>query len=97
VLHRERLDGRKKRFHALPTRLEKLPDGTMVASGAASYLIAGGKMLQWSFAGYHKPSAPLNDAMLLTPPSTVRAFGAGYRPVLHPSARRVPFPLVGEG
>jgi hypothetical protein len=24
---------------------------------------------------------------LLTPPSTVRAFAAGYRPVLHPSAR----------
>jgi hypothetical protein len=29
---------------------------------------------------------PLSDAMLLTPPSTVRAFSAGYRPVLHPSA-----------
>ena len=58
----------------------------MVSSGEASYLIAGGKALQWSPAGYHGPSAPLSDAMLLTPPSTVRAFGAGYRPVLHPSA-----------
>ena len=27
----------------------------------------------------------LENAMLLTPPSTVRAFAAGYRPVLHPS------------
>ena len=87
VLHRERLDRRRKRLHALPKRLEKLPDGTMVASGDASYLIAGGKALQWSFAGYRKPSAVLKDAMLLTPPSTVRAFSAGYRPVLHPSAK----------
>jgi hypothetical protein len=28
----------------------------------------------------------IKDARLLTPPSTVRAFAAGYRPVLHPSA-----------
>jgi hypothetical protein len=27
------------------------------------------------------------DAKLLTPPSTVRAFAAGYRVVLHPSAK----------
>jgi hypothetical protein len=26
--------------------------------------------------------------MLLTPPSTLRALSAGYRPVLHPSAHR---------
>jgi len=86
VLDSERLAGGKKRLHALPMRLEKLPDGAMVSSGEASYLIAGGKALQWSPAGYNGPSAPLSDAMLLTPPSTVRAFGAGYRPVLHPSA-----------
>jgi hypothetical protein len=87
VLHRERLDRGRKRLHALPIPLEKLPDGVMVASGEASYLIAGGKALQWSFAGYRAPSVQVDDAMLLTPPSTVRAFSAGYRPVLHPSAR----------
>jgi hypothetical protein len=86
VLHRERLDRGRKRLHALPMRLDKLPDGTMVSSGAASYLIAEGRVLQWSPAGYRAPSAPISDAMLLTPPSTVRAFSAGYRPVLHPSA-----------
>ena len=86
VLHRERLDRGGKRLHALPMRLDKLPDGTMVASGTASYLIAQGSVLQWSPAGYRAPSAPISDAMLLTPPSTVRAFSAGYRPVLHPSA-----------
>ena len=87
VLHRERLERRQKRLHPLPTRLEKLPDGTLVASGEASFLIAGGRVLQWSFAGYREASAPVRDAMLLTPPSTVRAFSAGYKPVLHPSAQ----------
>ena len=33
-----------------------------------------------------KADGALDDAMLLTPPSTLRALGAGYRPVLHPSA-----------
>jgi hypothetical protein len=86
VLHRERLAGGKKRLHVLPMPLEKLPDGAMVASREASYLVAQGRALQWSPAGYRESSAPLGEAMLLTPPSTVRAFSAGYRPVLHPSA-----------
>jgi hypothetical protein len=86
ILHRERLDRRRKRLHALPMPLEKLPEGTMVSSGEASYLIVRGTPLPWSPAGYRAASHPVKDAMLLTPPSTVRAFGAGYRPVLHPSA-----------
>ena len=40
VLHRERLQGGKKRLHALPMPLEKLPDGAMVQAGGESYLIA---------------------------------------------------------
>ena len=86
VLHRERLDRSRKRLHPLPMRLEKLPDGAMLQSGAESYLIAQGQALQWSFAGYRKAETAINDAMLLTPPSTLRAFAAGYRPLLHPSA-----------
>jgi hypothetical protein len=86
VLHRERLDRGRKRLHPLPMRLEKLPDGAMLQSGAESYLIAQGQALQWSFAGYRKAPGSIPDAMLLTPPSTLRAFAAGYRPLLHPSA-----------
>ncbi|MGH6739701.1 MAG: hypothetical protein ACREDY_11840, partial [Bradyrhizobium sp.] len=86
VLHRERLVGSKKRLHALPVPLEKLADGAMVRIGEQSYLIVRGRALQWSPAGYREASDPIKDAMLLTPPSTLRAFGAGYRPVLHPSA-----------
>ena len=67
-------------------RWEKLPDGAMLQGGAESYLVAQGRALRWSFAGYRAAGTPIKDAMLLTPPSTLRALGAGYRPLLHPSA-----------
>jgi hypothetical protein len=86
VLHRERLDSRNKRLHALPMPPEKLPDGAMVQAGAESYLIARGGALLWTWDGYREVSDALRDASLLTPPSTLRALAAGYRPVLHPSA-----------
>jgi hypothetical protein len=90
VLHRERLDRGKKRLHPLPMRLEELPDGTMLQSGAESYLIAEGRALRWSTAGYSSKATPsMTDAMLLTPPSTMRAFLAGYRPVLHVTAKEL--------
>jgi hypothetical protein len=86
VLHRERLDGRAKRLHALRMPVEKLPDGTMVQAGGESYLILKGRSLLWSFEGYREVATQPRDAVMLTPPSALRAFSAGYRPVLHPSA-----------
>ena len=86
VLHRERLAGGKKRLHPLPLPIEQLPDGAMVARDDKSYLIAQGRALRWSPAGYSRSNNELSGAMLLTPPSTVRALSADYRPVLHPSA-----------
>jgi hypothetical protein len=86
VLHRERLDGRNKRLHALPMALDELPDGAMVRQGTESYLMMQGRPLRWSLAGYREPQGAIESALLLTPPSTLRAFRAGYRPVLHPSA-----------
>ncbi|MBR1225914.1 MULTISPECIES: hypothetical protein [unclassified Bradyrhizobium] len=86
VLHRERLEKGKKRLHPLPMPVEKLPDGAMVQAGAESFLIMQGRGLQWLMAGYRQAGHAIADAMLLTPPSTLRALGAGYRPVLHPSA-----------
>jgi hypothetical protein len=85
VLHRERLDGRKKRLHPLDGTIEALPDGAMVWAAGESYLIMQGRALRWSFGGYTAVGAELHDAQLLTPPSTVRALRAGYRPVLHKS------------
>jgi hypothetical protein len=85
VLHAERLDGRKKRLHALPRAIDALPDGAMVQMAGESYLIARGRALLWSFDGYREVRG-ITNAVLLTPPSALRALAAGYRPVLHPSA-----------
>ena len=86
VLHRERLEGGKKRLHARTVPLKELPDGAMLQEGAESYLIVQGRALSWSPDGYRETRNTIDDAMLLTPPSTLRALNAGYRPVLHPSA-----------
>jgi hypothetical protein len=86
VLHRERLDRGRKRLHPSPMPLDMLPDGAMLQADGDSYLIAQGRLLKWSPAGYSEAAVALDDAKLLTPPSTLRAFCAGYRPVLHPSA-----------
>jgi len=85
VLHRERLDHGRKRLHALPAPVKDLPDGAMVQARDESYLIVLGRALLWSPAGYAEASDSIDDARLLTPPSTLRALRAGYRPVLHPS------------
>jgi hypothetical protein len=86
VLHRERFASGKK-LHPSPMRLDKLPDGAMVKAGEESFLIASGKPLRWSFAGYRKVEGLIGEVMLITPPSTVRAMAAGFQPVLHASAR----------
>ena len=86
VLHRERLDGGRKRLHPVPGPIERLPDGAMLQAGAESFLILQGRALPWSPAGYGASRASPGEAMLLTPPSTLRALSAGYRPELHPSA-----------
>ena len=79
MLHSERLDGRVKRVHPLPVPISELPDGAMIAAGGESYLVAKGDTWRWSFAGYSHVSVLLADAKLVTPPSIVNAFRAGYR------------------
>lgn len=87
VLHAERLDGTRKRLHPLASALDDLPDGTMLQSDDASYLVIEGRTRRWTPAGYEAASEADGSLMLLTPPSTIQALRAGYRPVLHPSAR----------
>ena len=86
TLHRERLDGVRKRRHELPMPPEQLPDGAMLQEGPQIYLILQGRALAWTPGGYHETDNEIEGALLLTPPSTLRALAAGYRPVLHPSA-----------
>jgi len=88
VLHRQRFASSKK-LHPLQTPLEKLPDGAMVRANDDGFLVARGRALKWSPSGYRKVEGKIGEAKLLTPPSIVRAFSAGYRPVIHPSAGEV--------
>ncbi len=85
-LHRERLDRGKKRLHPLTGPLAELRDGAMLQQGEESFLIVKGRPLLWSPAGYARAGHELQSPMLLTPPSTLRALSAGYRPALHPTA-----------
>jgi hypothetical protein len=86
VLHSERLQGGAKRIHALPDGSADLPDGSMIAARDQAFVMAVGRVLLWTAAGY----APVNQRFhadgLLTPPATLAALRAGYRPMLHPSA-----------
>jgi hypothetical protein len=86
TLHRERLDGGRKRRHELPMPPEQLPDGAMLQEGAQIYLVAQGRPLLWTAGGYREADPAMEGALLLSPPSTLRALSSGYRPVLHPSA-----------
>jgi hypothetical protein len=80
VLHRERVENRQKRLWR--ARLGDLPDGVMIARGGTAYAVRSGALLPWSFAGYGAPAPLEPDAVLdvLTPPSTVAALNAGYKP-----------------
>ena len=85
VLHGERLKGTAKRLHPLPGPISDLPCGVMLWADDDCYLKTDGGMFCWSPEGYHAVLTSPKDPRLLTPPSTVRALAAGYRPVLHPS------------
>lgn len=81
ILHRER-----PASGGCPPVLERdaiglLPDGAMVADGGQAFAIRDGAALAWHFSGYGEPEAPPARATLLTPPATVAALRAGYRPV----------------
>ncbi|PTM92171.1 hypothetical protein [Mycoplana dimorpha] len=86
ILHEQRLEGGSKRLHPLPVPLDRLPDGAMVAAGSSAYLVKGGVALLWDAEGYCRAGDPDRVDGLLTPPASLAALAAGYRPVLHPSA-----------
>jgi hypothetical protein len=90
ILHVERLGahGVKATYRA---PLSALPEGTFVRTevdGALTpCLVVGRHLLLWSPAGYTRAiPLPRRSAAVLTPRSIVAVLGAGYRPMLHPSA-----------
>jgi hypothetical protein len=65
--------------------LAALPDGAMIVVGGSAFALRSGRTHRWTNEGY-APSEKLRHADgLLTPPSTLMALSAGYRPALHPS------------
>jgi hypothetical protein len=85
VLHRERLDHGQKFIHAVPAPLTELPDGAVIVESGAAYTVAGGQAFRWTERVYELPQKISRADGLLTPPSTLKALQAGYRPVLHPT------------
>jgi hypothetical protein len=87
VLHRERVD-RFRRQVTYRAPAAGLPDGVMIRTGGCTGLLLAGQLRPWSFRGYGAPAkAGLPGAVeVLTPPSTVAAIAAGYRPLVHPTA-----------
>jgi hypothetical protein len=85
-LHAERRNGRAQRTHRAD--VSTLPDGTYVALDGQAWLVHGDALWAWSDTGYHHRRArPARGSIeLLTPPSIVAIFRAGYAPALHPSA-----------
>ena len=86
VLHSERVQCGAKRIHALTHGIADLPDGAMIAARHQAFIIVVGRPLLWTAGGYRPIYAPLHADGLITPPATLAAVRAGYRPMLHPSA-----------
>ncbi|HXC29930.1 MAG TPA: hypothetical protein VNV38_18385 [Stellaceae bacterium] len=84
VLHGERLDRGRKRFHLIPGPADELPDGAMITSDSAAYTLVRGRAFRWTEEGYGLAEEIPRGASLLTPPSIVLALRGGYRPRLHP-------------
>jgi hypothetical protein len=85
VLHAERLDRGHKRLHPIPGPVDELPDGTVISAGGAAYTVVRTRVFRWTEHGYEAARQIPRADGLLTPPSTVLAMRAGYRPVLHPA------------
>jgi hypothetical protein len=85
VLHYERLERGGKRLHPIPGPLAELPIGAMVAAAGSAFMLRSGQAYRWTNEGYASPERLEDADGLLTPPSTLLALGAGYRPALHPS------------
>jgi hypothetical protein len=85
-LHGERRNGPRKRTYAAD--VATLPDGTYVTVDGSAWLVRGDELLAWSDAGYgDRRARPVRGTVdVLTPPSLVGMFAAGYTPGIHPSA-----------
>lgn len=87
-LHAERLAGKAQRVH--PEPIDGLPDGAMILHDDQPYAVHGDRLVAWTIRGYgHSVERPRwIGVTVLTPPTTLAALKAGYRPTWHPSIDR---------
>jgi hypothetical protein len=87
-LHAERLVRRTRRRRWHPARWSDLPDGAFVLTAGQPALVLADAVVPWTVAGYGdpRPRPRRGEATLITPPATVAALRAGYRPQLDPGA-----------
>jgi hypothetical protein len=82
-LHRERT----RRTH-LSTACSELPYGATVSLDGRAWVVVDSGLRAWTHGGYADHRAwPARRVTVLTPPSTLAAMRAGWRPAVHPSAR----------
>ncbi len=84
-LHAERVDPKTRRQRTHRAELASLPSGAFVALDSTPtqpMLVWQGALYRWSFAGYEGEArtGAEGEVTVLTPRSTVAAFGAGYTP-----------------
>ena len=91
-LHAERIVSgtHRRRLHRLPWG--ELPDGAFVLVDGAPRLVRGDATIAWTHDGYGDalPRPRRGDAELITPPSSVAAFRAGYEPQIAAPGRGQP-------
>jgi hypothetical protein len=75
------------RLRPWPATFAELPEGTMMAQGEDALLKWRGKAWKWSHSGYTPADLPTGSVDVLTPEGTVAVLAAGYKPVVHGSAR----------
>jgi hypothetical protein len=87
-LHGERIVRGTHRRRLHPTRWPELPAGTFVLLDGSPALVLDEAVVPWTTDGYTAPRArpDRGEVPAITPPSTVAALRAGYRPQLHPAA-----------
>ena len=75
ILHEERNGN-----HNPITKIDRLPDYTMIEISNSPFLIKGDFVYPWSFTGYgHPKTKPSGKVKLITPLSTILAISAGYQ------------------
>lgn len=70
-----------------------LPVGTFIERRGEALAVVASGVARWSFQGYApaEPLSPSAQVVVLTPPSVVRMFRAGFRPQIDATANELPW------